>query len=322
MLITSVALSGAVLLQLGACPSAEQVTAALAIITPGGTDPPSLDGVEVVEEDGQKVLRLRGSEGNQIAEKHLPADEHCDVLARVVALTLSVWSIDFDLAPNGITQKIPIKQSQALVSPPLLVIDMLPHEHNLQRRPLRPPIRREQLPQAQPSSDEKNSPHADASVSLGAGIDTSGASLNGAVSGGLRYLAWGLRIYLRPEAARSFALSEGTVSFQRPTLGLAASYRTSPSWLSGEFMLGGGVSRVSVSGVGYPLEEEMSSLEWSLEASLRAYWGQSRWKPFMQVTGVWWPVIQRVVLETSAGPLKEQLPPVTAYLSLGLHVDF
>lgn len=232
-----------------ACPSSEAITARLLPLLPGQASKTSLaDQADLKLIPGEPAgpprlrLRLTSADGTPIGQRDIPLSDRCDELAETVAVLLASWKSD------------PQPGIPPLAGPPAIA-------------------------RSAPASTG-----ATAGLELQLGVGAGAALLGGtAPSGRLEaglgslHSHWQGRIGLAAEATRQTALAPGHVHWRHGMATVSLVCRTlNPDWLLSADA-GPLLGFATLSGQGFDVNQQQNSLEFGLDAGLRA---GLRWRRF------------------------------------------
>jgi hypothetical protein len=270
------------------CPSADEVTTALAGLLPAGGPAHAMAQIRTLD-DHQEVAF--SSEGEPAHSRELPQEPSCEARAQAAALIIAAW---MDAMPAG------------ALGPPDVTV------------PTAPPAG--STPAQDPDTDS-----GQRSVWLGLGalgmLDAVG------VKGGLAGEAsferlvgnLGLAVALSGALAREVSVGQGTARWWRPAL--AADVRL-PILTHGwnlEASLGPVIGMVVLHGRGHDRNSNDVARSWAVGAGLRSSrtWGRTRL--WIELKTRLWPETQRIRNEVQDAPLPrtQRLPPWEGTLGLG-----
>jgi hypothetical protein len=256
-----------------ACPSSEAITARLLPLLPGEASKTSLaDQADLKgsqgEISGPLRLRLASADGTLIGQREIPRSDHCDELAETVAVLLASWESN----PHA-------------AIPPMAEAPVI----------------------AKPTPASPGAPTG-LELQLGAGGGAAllgGTAASGRLELGLSSLRshWQGRIGLAAQTSRQTALAPGQVHWRHSMATVSLVLRTlNPDWLlsaDAAPLLG----FATLSGQGFDVNQQQNSLEFGLDAGLRA---GLRWRRFIlwaDLRGESWLQRQRARVTGSDGAM-------------------
>ncbi|HUB09398.1 MAG TPA: hypothetical protein VMB50_20510 [Myxococcales bacterium] len=275
-----------------ACPSPEQIAAALARVS----EPAAAAGmaIEVERRGGVLHVALRDGHGRLLAEKSLSAGPDCAGLAELVAVTVAAW--EADLLHGGGLAPLP----EAL--PPV------------------PPA-----PRSPPSPPRKTPPPAHLKVRPGLllGVTESwnegGFATGGVLRGTLRWGRFAAELGLWGESPRQLAAEPGTFSWERGGLDVGGSYALLELPVRVELVprLTGALIGVQTSGFMPNLQRVDPDFGWggAIRASVPL-----RVRPWLEVAALDWPILRQAIVEAPGLPqlnLTKALPSYELFVAVG-----
>jgi hypothetical protein len=272
------------------CPDTAAVLDRLHRIAPQALEADHVAHLRQVE--GELMLELDDPGGATLASRRLPVSRDCDQLAEVVAVTLAAWEAQFTLTPTAPPPEAP-STGRAVTSPASTSSALSPEGSAGERQHL--------LLSALVLGTAEN--HA-GGVAVELGMD-------------LGHLI----ALLLVEAPHSTYLAPGELHWQRSALGLGGTLGASTGrWdFDGRaFVLGALLARW---GSGYSIDQASVSPDVGLGLAGRASFGLGgAWRLVAELSGVAWPLTQRIVVDGVPGTFT--LPPFQLFAGLGVGCDF
>jgi hypothetical protein len=282
------------------CPSAEEVTARLGPLLPGGWQPgPSGDvaTVEVVEGAAVAALRLQlvRVDGSVGGDRSLPRQGDCADMADAVATVVATWETDF----------VPAE---------------LPREEVAVPAPAPPEATTGPSVADRLSDVASPAPPLHVGLALGAGV---GVALIGDVAataglellGGRETSRWQIRLAATSETSRQRNLASGDVHWKHSALTAALRLRSlGPRWRV-SVDAGPILGWATLAGQGYAEDRTQSSLEYGVGAGLRVERVLGRFALWLEGRTTVWSERQKATLTGSSQ--SEGLPIADVMVSAG-----
>jgi hypothetical protein len=280
------------------CPTAAEVSDALAALSPPGGTPATGDWADIAPDGDSVRVRLLQADGTLLAEKRLVAGS-CRQQAETAAVVLAAWASQFHPEVAFSFETAPPARSTPAAGPPTLVATPSP------------PAPRDRAPLV---------------LAAGAGVLASvqGDSLAPAGTIEARLAAaqsgWGARLAFRATGTHRLTLGPGDAAWRR--VGVSAGVLRRQAWrrVFAEAAVDVVSGLLFVEGDGYSVGRSARSLDVGAEAGARLGLPLGRIEPWFGVSVCAW--LRPQVVEVAGIPERDRLPAFDARVGIGANVAF